>query len=665
MGTIAEKLSYLADTKDLFKDRLNSLGAEITSSTTFRNYLNWLDTFYGEVSDKTDLSQNGVIGRTSQETTTGKNLFTNALRFNNETKNGLTLTNNNDGSFTVVGTANADGQFTATLTTEEMINDGTYLKAGTYYQQCATRLQLHDENGAWVSNTWRNFTTTSDLYVKGMFIEFTNGTTYNDTYYYQVEQGSTATSYEPYTNGASPNSDYPQPINNLSGDIPYKVSGKNLFNENYYSDKTKYEKYGNYYAFVELPDTFKTKFYANVFLKGISNNLTICFNDSKSIPSNDKKVLNAGVINSNVEFDFTNAEKIYIGIGNGLGVDVDTDINNIFNNYNIMVSTTSGEQYEPYIEPQTFNIPLKSKNLFDKNTTNKLNGYFERSGDTIHSSGVNRVFYLECKPNTTYAFTQGETNISNHVFQMASTIEKPDINVAVENFVDRSGYNPYKTFTYTTNANAKYLVIRLRSADTTNEFLNGVQIEENNEITAYEPYYDIELCKITTYEDKIYSSNGRFYLNKKTGKVVLNGSEVNWTYDGASTTPTPRTVMGNNLFEITNSNYYSNYFKQGSTTSYRLVLQPSNNNIYISLDNNLVGIVSEDTNSQKVTKMKNWLSTHNTIVYYPLATPTTTEITQENYPSLYNALKQIQDYLTAYKINKEFILGYSSPEIEY
>jgi hypothetical protein len=52
-------------------------------------------------------------------------------------------------------------------------------------------------------------------------------------------------------------------------------------------------------------------------------------------------------------------------------------------------------------------------------------------------------------------------------------------------------------------------------------------------------------------------------------------------------------------------------------------------------------------------------------MYYPLSTPTTTEITQENYPSLYNALKQIQDYLTAYKINKEFILGYSSPEIEY
>ena len=70
--------------------------------------------------------------------------------------------------------------------------------------------------------------------------------------------------------------------------------------------------------------------------------------------------------------------------------------------------------------------------------------------------------------------------------------------------------------------------------------------------------------------------------------------------------------------------------------------------------------------------MGNWgedfdeeLKNNNIIVYYLLNIPTTTEITQENYPALYNVLKQIQDYLTAYKINKEFILGYSSPEIEY
>ena len=66
-----------------------------------------------------------------------------------------------------------------------------------------------------------------------------------------------------------------------------------------------------------------------------------------------------------------------------------------------------------------------------------------------------------------------------------------------------------------------------------------------------------------------------------------------------------------------------------------------------------------------ITTFKTWLSTHNTVVYYVLATPTNTEITQENYPTLYSQLLAIQEFLTKYKINKEFLLDYSSPEIEY
>jgi hypothetical protein len=74
-----------------------------------------------------------------------------------------------------------------------------------------------------------------------------------------------------------------------------------------------------------------------------------------------------------------------------------------------------------------------------------------------------------------------------------------------------------------------------------------------------------------------------------------------------------------------------------------------------------MGIMCKE--NEDVTALKNLVD--GSLMYYPLSTPTTTEITQDNYPALYNALKQIQDYLTAYKINKEFILGYFSPEIEY
>ena len=39
---------------------------------------------------------------------------------------------------------------------------------------------------------------------------------------------------------------------------------------------------------------------------------------------------------------------------------------------------------------------------------------------------------------------------------------------------------------------------------------------------------------------------------------------------------------------------------------------------------------------------KAWLGTHNTIAYYVLATPTTEEITENNYPTLYNQLNNIK-----------------------
>jgi hypothetical protein len=38
MGTIANKLTYLNETKEQFKDRINSLGGEITNNTPFRDY---------------------------------------------------------------------------------------------------------------------------------------------------------------------------------------------------------------------------------------------------------------------------------------------------------------------------------------------------------------------------------------------------------------------------------------------------------------------------------------------------------------------------------------------------------------------------------------------------------------------------------------------------
>ena len=69
-------------------------------------------------------------------------------------------------------------------------------------------------------------------------IRVTKGTTVNKTYYPQIEKGSEATSWEPYTGGIpSPNPDYPQEIKSVVNPT-VKVVGKNLWSgkhtENYW-----------------------------------------------------------------------------------------------------------------------------------------------------------------------------------------------------------------------------------------------------------------------------------------------------------------------------------------------------------------------------------------------------------------------------------------------
>lgn len=56
MGTIAQKLEYLNDTKQAIKNQLNKFGLEITNETTFRSYSNVLSDIYDKLPK---ISENG------------------------------------------------------------------------------------------------------------------------------------------------------------------------------------------------------------------------------------------------------------------------------------------------------------------------------------------------------------------------------------------------------------------------------------------------------------------------------------------------------------------------------------------------------------------------------------------------------------------------------
>ena len=264
MGTTSQKLTYLNTTKSKIKDSINLTGANITNNDTFRSYAdklkdslldvlnNGIDVIWNNfpktTGTGTEITLNNTIqapmkidlkGNTSQESTTGKNLLQNTAT--TQTINGITFTINSDKSVKVSGTASA---------TVYLAYNTFLLKAGTYtlsagvFVNSLTRIQLiEDVTGrpllaSTQSSSLQTFTINED---KNVFLQYriNNGEIIDTTFYPQLESGSSATSYEPYTGGiASPNPDYPQEIKSVTGNQVISVCGKNLISSSTRSGNT-------------------------------------------------------------------------------------------------------------------------------------------------------------------------------------------------------------------------------------------------------------------------------------------------------------------------------------------------------------------------------------------------------------------------------------------
>lgn len=282
-------------------------------------------------------------------------------------------------------------------------------------------------------------------------------------------------------------------------------------------------------------------------------------------------------------------------------------------------------------ESQEYEINL-GKNLFNKDNISILNGYFEHSGDIIHSQANNRVFYIPCEPNTRYSITQGTSTLSNHVFQIATTSITPAVGVTVSWFFDAGSDN---VANYLTASDAKYMVVRIRAGDDVSTFWDGVQIEKGSSITAYAPYFTpIELCKIGDYQDYIYSVNGDWYLHKETKKLdvsALTGWYYNSNTNFRTTTgvsdikfPSSSDVVGDIL--CPDYSALSGNAAATSTYDYGIALGGAD---YVSIRNK---------NLTSLAELNTYFANNQIYAYVVLATPTDTQITNSALIAQLNAL---------------------------
>ena len=192
---------------------------------------NKITKFYASNEGKNHLadSDNGKImdmmlyGKSEQFTTTGKNLF--KIKDGTQTTRGVTVTVK-DGVFALKGTATETGW--AILDIDSFVLDGTCILSSNITTN--TRVSVANKSYKLVleqnkSNTLEN------AEVSKVCFNITEGKTYDiSNILIQIEKGSVATSYEPYTGGIpSPNPDYPQEIKSVVNPT-VKIVGKNLLN---------------------------------------------------------------------------------------------------------------------------------------------------------------------------------------------------------------------------------------------------------------------------------------------------------------------------------------------------------------------------------------------------------------------------------------------------
>ena len=271
------------------------------------------------------------------------------------------------------------------------------------------------------------------------------------------------------------------------------------------------------------------------------------------------------------------------------------------------------------------------KNLLDlSNYSGRLNCNINEDGSI--TSNISNSYY--CELQYTYLNDFLLANIGKtFTYSMANGISGKFMSVVI--FGTRTGGASYQEISsYTGENHVTFTIaddftniteIRLRFnragtpfTDTTTK-VSCLQLVEGGSVLPYEPYL----------------AKGKWYLYKEIGKEIYDGSsDENWQTSG--TNPLFYIKLQNDVVYKASVPQYNfcNYFNNASISSTNSVIG------YWVLDNSYIRIRPDNTTTSVAT-FKTWLSTHNTIVYYVLATPTYTEITNEELISQLNSIELI------------------------
>jgi len=434
------------------------------------------------------------------------------------------------------------------------------------------------------------------------------------------------------TQSGTPTPTAPQPINVVSGRQDVVVAGKNLFDGE-----------------TEL---------------GSYNNTT----GAKSTSSNTRRNINPIPVQPSTQYKFSRndvefAVRVYYYKNDGTYISTEANSLGVFttpsNCYYInfisdriltdysnlqLEKGSTATEYEAY-KGNTYEINL-GKNLLPNNSTTQT-----KSGVTYTVNQDNSI-------------TLNGTSTGAFIVEIASglTLEAGTYNLSLKGKIQGCGIYAYvgsgvlKTYVSSNNTPDNWKTnFTLDSTTTFTQIRIDVQanktfdnitiypmIEKGTVATTYAPYKTpIELCKIGNYQDRIYKNGNKWYLEKNIGKVVLNGTQ---NIPLASGTPrrfnATYTAIGiDNVKSETSAVDTQSNYRMCDHFSYASGQQTWGN---YYLHNNWLVILDSNSVIASANDLKNWLANNPTTIYYVLATPTTTEITDSELISQLESIELLE-----------------------
>ena len=617
-----------------------------------------------------DIQSAQINGNTTQQTYTGKNIFSgDYAQFDNQGGTGSTYA-----YFKLPD----DGLYTLSLIAK---NDVSAQSAQVFLGFSGNG----GDSSAGFVWAWTNSSTCSKGDVKtistlgynfhyiSMYVD--NAQTlqwFMNNFYIQLEAGSTATAYEPYCGGIpSPNPDYPQTIETVSGEQSVSIRGKNLFNTQTVFDVVT----GIDLTVIDDNNIVMYNSGTSPWLSSLfridnlpkNTNLTICFDQTNtnasmsnwfqirdvalstliyngSYTSGQGQTFNTGD-NTSLVFSF------YVQTGTATVADNTATISNIMLNLG-----STAEAYEPYrgtvykldLSPNTFDLDDVQPATSAATVTPITNGWRQ---ETTSSGFGSKVQLSGLSPKTTYTLIWTSKAISGNLARRVRAFEGT---TQTTMYADSGGIKDGEyRITFTTGAGVTQANIW---------FYNGIPAQGVSEWTSVKLYANnsgVELCKIGTYQDYIYKSGDDWYVHKAVGKVVLDGSE-NWADYSEQASgyymsyETTKGKWGNAASFAVPGRFLSDHFASlgGGWAVY-------NGSCLASTGYATYAKITDSTVSDAAT-LKTWLSAHNTTVYYALITPTDTKITDTD---LIDQLEALLAKHTLYEgVNNIFLIPSSGPD---